>query len=112
VLETRAGMRFADKEVFLNVAGGMKINEPAADVAAALALLSAMLDRPLPANMASFGEIGLTGEIRSVPRADTRLKEAASLGFTQAVIPPSKGSGKTARTVGHVDALVRLLLEE
>lgn len=112
VLETRAGMRFADKEVFLNVAGGMKINEPAADVAAALALLSAMLDRPLPAHLASFGEIGLTGEIRSVARADTRLKEAAALGFTQAVIPPSKGANKSARVVNHVDALTRLLLED
>lgn len=113
VLETRAGMRFSDKEVFLNVAGGMKISEPAADVAAALALLSAMLDKPLPARLASFGEIGLTGEIRSVSRADTRLKEAAALGFTHAVIPPSKGKTPHAvREVNHVDALVRLLLEE
>lgn len=113
VLETRAGMRFSDKEVFLNVAGGMKISEPAADMAAALALLSAMLDKPLPPNVASFGEIGLTGEIRSVARADARLKEAVALGFTRAVIPPSKGkTPHAAREVNHVDALVRLLLEE
>ena len=112
VLETRAGMRFSDKEVFLNVAGGLKINEPAADVAAALALVSALLDKPLPANLAAFGEIGLTGEIRAVSRDSARLKEAASLGFTRAIIPPSKGSQKNATSVNHVDALVRLLLEE
>jgi len=112
VLETRAGMRFADKEVFLNVAGGMKISEPAADVAAALALLSAMLDKPLPASMVAFGEIGLTGEIRAVSRDTARLKEAQALGFTRAVIPPSKSSPAGTKTVNHVDALVRLLLEE
>lgn len=112
VLETRAGMRFADKEVFLNVAGGLKINEPAADVAAALALLSAMLDRPLPAGLVSFGEIGLTGEIRAVSRAEARLKEAHALGFTRAVIPPSKGAGKSHHPVAHVDALVRYMLGE
>lgn len=112
VLETRAGMRFADKEVFLNVAGGMRISEPAADVTAALALLSALLDKPLPASMASFGEIGLTGEIRAVSRDSARLKEAVALGFTRAVIPPSKGSQKGTMTVNHVDALVQLLLKE
>jgi DNA repair protein RadA/Sms len=63
VLETRAGMRFSDKEVFLNVAGGLKISEPAADVAVAMALLSALLDKPLPTSLVGFGEIGLTGEI-------------------------------------------------
>ena len=111
VLETRAGMKFSDKEVFLNVAGGMRINEPAADVAAALALISALLDRPLPARMACFGEIGLTGEIRAVSREPTRLKEAAALGFTRAVIPPSKGHAG-AQSISHVDGLVRLMLEE
>lgn len=110
VLETRAGMRFADKEVFLNVAGGLKVNEPGADIAAALALLSAMLDRPLPAGTIAFGEIGLTGEIRAVSRAEARLKEAAALGFTRAVIPPSKGASTPHHCVAHVDALVRYLL--
>jgi DNA repair protein RadA/Sms len=112
VLETRAGMRFADKEVFLNVAGGLKINEPAADAAASLALISAMLDKPLPPLLVAFGEIGLTGEIRSVSRADTRLKEAASLGFKRAIAP---GTGKEKnidiRRVAHVDALVKFMLE-
>ena len=112
VLETRAGMRFSDKEVFLNVAGGMKITEPAADVAAALALLSAMLDKPLPNHLASFGEIGLTGEIRAVSRADARLKEAQALGFAHAVAPTGTKEKNTApHRVGHVDGLVKFVLE-
>lgn len=112
VLETRAGMRFADKEVFLNVAGGLKISEPAADVAASLALVSALLDKPLPNQLVSFGEIGLTGEIRSVSRAETRLKEAAALGFTHAVAPAGgKEKNIPVERVAHVDALVKFMLE-
>jgi len=112
VLETRAGMRFADKEVFLNVAGGLKITEPAADVAASLALISALLDKPLPTQLVSFGEIGLTGEIRSVSRMDTRLKEAAALGFTRAVVPAGpKEKNIAAERVTHVDGLVKFMLE-
>jgi DNA repair protein RadA/Sms len=112
VLETRAGMRFSDKEVFLKVAGGLKINEPAADVAASLALISALLDKPLPAGIVSFGEIGLTGEIRAVSRTDTRLKEAAALGFGKALTPASSAEkNNAAHPVGHVDALVKFVLE-
>lgn len=112
VLETRAGMRFADKEVFLNVAGGLKITEPAADVAVAMALLSALLDKPLPTSLVGFGEIGLTGEIRSVSRTDTRLKEAAALGFARAIIPASSPEKLIAGDrVAHVDALVQFMLE-
>ena len=112
VLETRTGMKFSDKEVFLNVAGGLKVNEPAADVAAAMALLSALLDKPLPNRIVGFGEIGLTGEIRAVSRTDTRLKEAAALGFSVAVIPTSSPEKLNAGTrVAHVDALVRFMLE-
>ena len=113
VLETRAGMKFSDKEVFLNVAGGLKISEPAADLAAAMALLSALLDKPLPMDLVSFGEIGLTGEIRPVSRSDTRLKEAASLGFSEAIFPAgTKDKGASGTRVSHVDGLVRLLLEQ
>jgi DNA repair protein RadA/Sms len=112
VLETRAGMRFSDKEVFLNVAGGLKISEPAADVAVAMALLSALLDKPLPTSLVGFGEIGLTGEIRSVSRTDTRLKESLALGFTKAIIPTSSPEKNNApHRVGHVDALVQFMLE-
>lgn len=112
VLESRAGLKFSDKEVFLNVAGGLKITEPAADVAASLALISALLDKPLPSQMVSFGEIGLTGEIRAVSRADLRLKESAALGFSRALIP---SGGKEQKIVGnhvaHVDELMRFVLE-
>lgn len=115
VLETRAGMRFSDKEVFLNIAGGLKINEPAADVATALALISALLDKPLPSGVVAFGEIGLTGEIRAVSRTDARLKEATALGFARAVIPASSPEKNIApervTRVAHVDGLVRFMLE-
>ncbi len=112
VLETRAGMKFSDKEVFLNVAGGLKLSEPAADVAASLALISALMDKPLPASLVSFGEIGLTGEIRAVSRTETRLKEAKALGFERAIVPAAATEkNMAAHPVGHVDALVRFVLE-
>jgi DNA repair protein RadA/Sms len=113
VLETRAGMRLADKEVFLNVAGGLKISEPGADLAAALALLSALLDTPLPRGLIAVGEIGLTGEIRSVSRMEARLKEAEKLGFTAALIPAAatRGISLGNRPLTHVEELVRYLRE-
>lgn len=89
VLETRCGIRFSDKEVYLNVAGGIRINEPAADLAVAAALLSALYDLPLPQASVLFGEIGLSGEIRPVARAEGRIKEAEKLGFERAHLPKS-----------------------
>ena len=89
VLQTRAGFAFGDKEVFLNVAGGLKITEPAADLAVAAALVSALLDIPVPENTVFFGEIGLAGEIRQVSHAAVRIREAAKLGFTAGIAPPS-----------------------
>jgi DNA repair protein RadA/Sms len=80
-----------------------------------MALLSAMLDKPLPTQLVSFGEIGLTGEVRSVSRSETRLKEAVALGFTHAVIPSStaeKVKQASIRHIAHVDGLVRFMLEE
>ena len=88
VLQTRAGFSFGDKEVFLNVAGGLKINEPAADLAVAAALVSALIDVPVPENTVFFGEIGLAGEVRQVSHAAVRIREAAKLGFTQGIAPP------------------------
>ncbi len=88
VLETRVGARFSDKEVYLNVAGGLRITEPAADLAVAAALLSALQDRPVPVGTVLFGEIALSGEIRPVARAELRLKEAEKLGFTAALTGP------------------------
>ncbi|MHC3127373.1 DNA repair protein RadA, partial [Brevundimonas sp. GN22] len=93
VLEARCGITFGDKDVYLNVAGGMRINEPAADLAAATALISSALDKPLPKGCVVFGEIGLSGEVRAVGRAEARLREAAKLGFERA-LAPSLGKGK------------------
>ena len=81
VLEARCGLSFGDRDVYLNVAGGLRISEPAADLAAAAALASSALDEALPQDCAVFGEISLSGEIRPVSRMEARLKEAAKLGF-------------------------------
>lgn len=87
VLEARFGISLSNKDIFLNIAGGLKIAEPACDLAIVLALLSAYYQKPIPAEMVVFGEIGLSGEIRAVPQQDLRLKEADKLGFTKAFIP-------------------------
>jgi DNA repair protein RadA/Sms len=85
VLETRCGVSFAGKDVYLNVAGGLRINEPAADLAVAAAIASSAFDVPLPSDSVVFGEISLSGDVRPVGRADARLKEAAKLGFNRAI---------------------------
>jgi DNA repair protein RadA/Sms len=87
VLEARCGISFGDQDVYLNVAGGLRINEPAADLAAAAALISSAMDMPLPQGCVVFGEISLSGEIRAVGRAEARLREAQKLGFDQALSP-------------------------
>ncbi len=114
VLEARAGMVFSDKEVYLSVAGGLKINEPAADLTAALALLSAMLDKPLPTGLISFGEIGLTGELRPVARTEARLKEAEKLGFQKSVLPKGKQGEKAlgSHRVSHVEGVVDFVMRD
>lgn len=83
VLESRCGLSFANKDVFLNVAGGLKITEPASDLAVAAALASTLRNAPAPANSVFFGEIGLSGEVRAVSQSGLRLKEASKLGFTK-----------------------------
>jgi len=87
VLEARCGLALAGRDVYLNVAGGLRIAEPAADLAVAAALVSSHSDRPVPAETVVFGEIGLSGEVRAVNHMDQRLKEAARLGFTRAIVP-------------------------
>jgi DNA repair protein RadA/Sms len=87
VLEARCGLGFGDKDVYLNVAGGLRISEPAADLAAAAALASSAFDQALPQDCVVFGEISLSGEVRPVSRMDGRLKEAAKLGFRRALGP-------------------------
>ena len=101
VLETRCGLAFAGQDVYMNVAGGFRIIEPAADLAVAAALVSAATGKPVPENTIVFGEIGLSGEIRAVAHRDARLKEAAKLGFTQALGPKQRRSrGKTSGSEG------------
>lgn len=87
VLEARCGLSLGDKDVYLNVAGGLRITEPAADLAAAAALASSALDMPLPQDCVVFGEVSLSGEVRSVSRMESRLKESAKLGFGRALGP-------------------------
>ncbi len=120
VLEARCGLVLAGKEVYLNVVGGLRVSEPAADLAVAAALVSAATDRPVPAETVVFGEIGLSGEVRAVSQPEARLKEAAKLGFTGAWTPPRrKGSGRASgrkagpevREIPHLQDLVRLFNE-
>jgi DNA repair protein RadA/Sms len=89
VLSRRAGLPLYDQDVYLNVAGGLRVEEPAADLAAALAIISAARDHPVPADLVAIGEVGLAGELRGVGQLDQRLREAAKLGFTGALIPPT-----------------------
>ena len=90
VLEARCGIPFSGMDVYLNVAGGLKINEPAADLAVAAALLSAREDVSLPAESVVFGEISLSGALRPVAQSENRLKEAQKLGFSKAIIPTAE----------------------
>jgi DNA repair protein RadA/Sms len=88
VLEKRAELRLAAEDVFVNVAGGVKVAEPAIDLAVALAIASAHINRPLPPGTFAVGELGLGGEVRSVPQLETRLREASRLGLGHAIVPP------------------------
>lgn len=93
VLEARCGIPFAGLDVFLNVAGGLRVNEPAADLAVAAALLSAREDVAIPPDMVLFGEISLSGALRPVGQTENRLKEASKLGFQQATVPSRSKMG-------------------
>jgi DNA repair protein RadA/Sms len=87
VIERHAGIRFSDRDIFLNLVGGLSLKEPALDLAVAAALISSAADRPLPADLAIFGEIGLLGEVRAVSRTTERVREAAALGFGRVALP-------------------------
>lgn len=117
VLEARCGIKLGAHDVHLNVAGGFRISEPAADVAVAAALISSLSGTVLPPDSVYFGEVSLTGAVRAVPHAVARLKEAAKLGFTRAVAPAAKGtvakgSAANGRDAGEaplaVDAITSL----
>ena len=115
VLEARCGLTFAQADVYLNIAGGLRVNEPAADLAVAAALISAVTDRPTDAEAVYFGEVGLSGEIRQVAQAEQRLREAQKLGFGAAVLPrrvargnkpPAAIEGLRLSEIGHLADLV------
>ena len=93
VLEARCGLALRMSDVYLNIAGGLRIGEPACDLAVAAALLSSITGKPVPPETVVFGEIGLSGEVRAVARREARLKEAAKLGFTRAITPRQRRSG-------------------
>ena len=92
VLEARCSLSLGDRDVYLNVAGGLRVTEPAADLAAAAALVSSARDAPLPQDCVVFGEISLSGDVRAVGRAEARLREAKKLGFNRALAPRSIGA--------------------
>jgi DNA repair protein RadA/Sms len=115
VLEVRGGVRMNATDVYLNIAGGLRVTEPAADLAVAAALVSAAFDQPTSPGMVYFGEIGLSGEIRQVAQAESRLKEAAKLGFQEATLPRRVARGNRPMTppegielaeIGHISDLV------
>jgi DNA repair protein RadA/Sms len=91
VLEKRGRVRLGEQDVYAATVGGMRVVEPAADLALALAVASAHTDRPIPADLVVIGEVGLAGEVRRVPNVGRRLAEAARLGFTRALVPPDSG---------------------
>ncbi|MBT9613016.1 MAG: DNA repair protein RadA [Burkholderiales bacterium] len=95
VLHRHAGIACFDQDVFVNAVGGVRITEPAADLAVLLAIVSSLKNKPLPGKMVVFGEVGLAGEVRPVQRGQERLKEAAKLGFTRAVIPKANRPKQT-----------------
>ena len=115
VLETRAGVRLNMTDVWLNVAGGLRVNEPAADLAVAAAIASAAFDKPTAPGTVFFGEVGLSGEVRQVAQAEARLKEAAKLGFNAAALPRRIAHGNRRLTapdglaleeIGHIADLI------
>jgi len=87
VMDKVCGLHLSDHDIFINVAGGIKVNEPAIDLGIVSAMASSFLDRPINAGIAVFGEVGLTGEIRGISQMETRIKEAARMGFTRCILP-------------------------
>lgn len=113
VLEARCGMNLSSQDIYLNIAGGLKISEPAADLAVAMAVISSMTNKPLPSDTVIFGEIGLSGEIRAVSQPNSRLKEAHKLGFVSAIMPATYQKDKklnnhemSVHEIGNVQRLI------
>ncbi len=116
ILHRHAGVATFDQDVFVNAVGGVRIIEPAADLAVALAMLSSMRNRPLPEGLVVFGELGLAGEIRPAPRGQERLREAAKLGFSVALVPRANAprtaiKGLRIHALDRIEDAVRWLQE-
>ena len=109
VLHRHAGIVCFDQDVFVNAVGGVKLTEPATDLAVMLAIISSLRSRPLPGKLVVFGEVGLAGEIRPAPRGQERLKEAAKLGFTRALIPEAN---KPKQAIGGMEIIAVRRVEE
>jgi len=116
VLHRHAGIATWEQDVFVNAVGGVRIGEPAADLAVSLAVVSSLTDKPIPSKVAAFGEIGLAGEVRPATRGQERLKEAAKLGFEKVILPKAnapkaKIAGIEVLAVERIDQAVKLLRE-
>jgi len=114
VLHRHAGVATADQDVFINAVGGVRISEPAADLAVMLAIQSSLRGKPLPRGFIAFGEVGLAGEVRPAPRGQERLKEAAKLGFSVAVVPKANApkkpiEGLTVHAVERIEDAIEVL---
>jgi DNA repair protein RadA/Sms len=113
VLHRHAGIACSDQDVFVNAVGGVRISEPAADLAVMLAIQSSLRGKPLPRGFIAFGEVGLAGEIRPAPRGQDRLKEAAKLGFSVAIVPKANApkhpiEGLTLHTVERIEQAIEV----
>jgi DNA repair protein RadA/Sms len=109
VLHRHAGIACYDQDVFINAVGGVRITEPAADLAVMMAVVSSLKNKPLPAKLVVFGEVGLAGEVRPVQRGQERLREAAKLGFTHALIPKAN---KPKQTIGGLTVFAADRIED
>jgi DNA repair protein RadA/Sms len=115
VLGKRVGVEMGDQDIFVNVAGGLKVDEPAADLGIVSAMISSFLDRPVDPGLVVFGEVGLAGEVRGVGQAELRLREAKKLGFSRCILAKSNLEGCRAMdamelvAVESVQALVEAL---
>ncbi|MGE5706910.1 MAG: DNA repair protein RadA [Bacteroidota bacterium] len=115
VLEKRVGIQMGKQDVYLNVVGGMRVDEPAADLACALAIASSARELPLHPTTVAIGEIGLSGELRGVNAVEPRLKEAAKLGFTRAILPskpPFKVPGLEVKVAERLSDAIKLALDD
>jgi len=114
VLHRHAGIASFDQDVFVNAVGGVRISEPAADLAVMLAIQSSLRGRALPRGFIAFGEVGLAGEVRPAPRGQERLREAAKLGFSVAIVPKANAprgkpiEGLTIHAVERIEQAIEL----